>query len=134
MGDQGRDDLLVYGYHGTNQENAAKILADGFSSSRNLYDWLGDGVYFFQDAPQRAQEWAIDNYPATPAVIGAEILLSDCIDLLDTVWPSVMSEMYDSYLNHLKRSGNDRPNQIGGAHRPTGRASNQGSAPLLRYG
>jgi hypothetical protein len=34
--------------------NARKIVVSGFRISSNDWDWLGDGVYFFQDAPLRA--------------------------------------------------------------------------------
>lgn len=52
--------IRVYGYHGTNTEAAATIIQQGFNVSSNDYDWLGTGVYFFQDAPVRAWEWAFD--------------------------------------------------------------------------
>jgi hypothetical protein len=45
--------IEVYGYHGTSQAQAASILTNGFQASDNDYDWLGTGVYFFQDAPIR---------------------------------------------------------------------------------
>ena len=46
--------LQVYGFHGTSIDAAEVILREGFRPSRNAYDWLGDGIYFFQDAPLRA--------------------------------------------------------------------------------
>jgi hypothetical protein len=50
--------IQVLGYHGTSRENAIRILNNGFRVSSNDYDWLGEGVYFFQDAPMRALQWA----------------------------------------------------------------------------
>jgi hypothetical protein len=50
---------IVYGYHGTSRTKAANILKQGFLASDNDYDWLGTGIYFFQDAPIRATQWAI---------------------------------------------------------------------------
>ncbi|HEU4883856.1 MAG TPA: hypothetical protein VFT45_16470 [Longimicrobium sp.] len=50
--------MRAIGYHGTSAEAARRILSSGFEISRNEYDWLGDGAYFFQDAPLRAREWA----------------------------------------------------------------------------
>ncbi len=52
------DSLEIYGYHGTSQTKAASILINGFRASDNDYDWLGTGIYFFQDAPLRAKQWA----------------------------------------------------------------------------
>ena len=37
----------VIGYHGTSKSRAAKIVSEGFKISKNPYDWLGDGIYFF---------------------------------------------------------------------------------------
>lgn len=85
--------------------------------SQNPYDWLGDGVYFFQDAPQRAWEWAVEHHGNAAAVIGATIHLVDCVDLLDLSWHPVISDAYNSYLSNLKESERALPEQIGGAHR-----------------
>ena len=37
---------------------AIEIIESGFKPSNNDYDWLGEGVYFWQDAPIRAKQWA----------------------------------------------------------------------------
>lgn len=79
-------DLLVYGYHGTSQRFLHSISATGFRTSKNREDWLGDGVYFWQDAPEHAWRWARDKYQSEAVVIGALVRLSDCMDLLDTGW------------------------------------------------
>ena len=92
-------------------------MMEGFKLSRNRYDWLGDGVYFFQDAPQRARDWARDRHGNYGAVIGAHILLDDCIDLLDLGWNQVMANAYDSYVKNLRDSGKPVPVQTRGAHR-----------------
>jgi hypothetical protein len=77
------DRIEVYGYHGTSQTKAASILKNGFLASDNDYNWLGTGIYFFQDAPMRAKQWAIEQHPQEPAVICARIQLDNCIDLFD---------------------------------------------------
>jgi hypothetical protein len=80
--------MRAIGFHGTSVERAERILAHGFEASRNDYDWLGDGAYFFQDALGRAREWA-QRFGSQAAVIGAEIDLDDCLDLLTrggTAW------------------------------------------------
>ncbi len=108
--------LLVRGYHGTSSEVADIIAAEGFQLSRNTYDWLGDGVYFFQDAPLRAWEWAIDRHGSNAAVMGAEIQITDCLDLLDLHWNQVLSDAYDAYLKLLREAGLIVPTQSGGSH------------------
>ena len=49
---------FVTGYHGTRKDAAERILAEGFKKSENDWEWLGHGVYFWQDGPARAKEWA----------------------------------------------------------------------------
>ena len=51
---------FVYGYHGCCKSVADSILSglDVLLSSDNDYDWLGTGIYFWEEAPARAYEWA----------------------------------------------------------------------------
>ena len=107
---------IVICYHGTSIRSADAVMQDGFRLSQNSYDWLGDGVYFFQDALNRAWEWANRNHPEEPAVIGAELVLANCMDLLDTAWNSVLADAHDAYIGLLKASGRTPPVQSGGAH------------------
>jgi hypothetical protein len=107
----------VLGFHGTSKDHAASILANGFRISANQYDWLGDGVYFFQDAPQRAWEWARKFHGNEAAVVGVRLRLIDCMDLLDIQWFSVLSEAYDGFLTQMKGAGLSLPRQTSGAHR-----------------
>lgn len=108
---------IVRGYHGTQAELAEIIEREGFRVSKNPYDWLGDGVYFFQDSPHRASEWAYEHYGDDGSVIAAEIRLEHCMDLLDVGWTEVLSDAYDAYLKRIRQLGHSRPTQSSGAHR-----------------
>ncbi len=103
--------LEVYGYHGTSQKAAQKIIEQGFNFSINDYDWLGTGVYFFQDAPLRAYTWAKERYPDTPAVIRAKLVLENCLDLLDIGWFPLIRETYDSFVTAYKKTNIPLPRQ-----------------------
>ena len=92
------------------------IGREGFRLSQNDYDWLGDGVYFFQDGSLRAWQWARERHGDDAAVIGADIRLVNCMDLLDVGWNEVLSDAYDRYLASLKKTGQMIPTQYGGAH------------------
>jgi hypothetical protein len=96
---------IVYGYHGTSLENASAILEEGgFHPSANAGDWLGYGIYFWQDAPARALEWATHHNLDQPVVIGAEIHLETWIDLLDTQWSGYINTVYSRIAaSHLRR-------------------------------
>jgi nucleotide-binding universal stress UspA family protein len=109
--------MRAIGFHGTSVEAAQRILSSGFQVSRNEYDWLGDGVYFFQDAPARALEWARKRFGDQAAVIGAEIDLTDGIDLLDVRWHAAVGDAYARYRAVLVRQGTPLPRQTRGAHR-----------------
>lgn len=88
---------IVYGYHGCPKSVADKILGDGnvMLQSHNEYDWLGDGIYFWEDAPNRAYEWAKKLHPKDePAVIGAKIDLGHCLNLMDVKACDILSQVY----------------------------------------
>jgi hypothetical protein len=111
------DELRAIGYHGTSHAAAQIVLRDGFRVSRNAYDWLGDGVYFFQDAPNRAREWAAQRYGSDGVVIRSIIRLEDCLDLLDIQWNVFLEAAYTSVVEASQRTGVGLPRQTAGAHR-----------------
>lgn len=51
--------------------------------SERSYDWLGPGVYFWENDPIRAYQWACLPWRniKTPSVVGAVIDLGRCLDL-----------------------------------------------------
>jgi hypothetical protein len=109
----------VVGYHGCSQQAAEKILAEGrFEPSTNAYDWLGEGVYFWEYAPYRALNWAILKCGRTgeqPAVIGATIRLGRCLNLLDTLHSTDLGIAYTEVRSGLGMRRMPR-NTATGAH------------------
>ncbi len=102
MSDSILDPIELFGYHGTNIESARRILETGFIHSRNSYDWLGKGVYFWQDAPYRAWDWAreyCEQKADDPAVIRSlvKIRRDEFMDLLDY-------SQDPNWANHLSRT------------------------------
>jgi hypothetical protein len=81
---------FVFGFHGLDETIGRKIIAgeEDLNPSQNTYDWLGHGVYFWENNLARAQKWAHDQSkrPNTsvkdPFAIGAVIDLGCCFDLL----------------------------------------------------
>ena len=69
---------LVFGFHGCNKDTYEKVLYKhkDLKKSDNKYDWLGNGIYFWENSYQRAYEWAEKRYE-NPAVLGAIIDLAD---------------------------------------------------------
>ena len=82
---------LILGFHGTDESIVNDVLnGKGDLKKRdNVYDWLGHGIYFWDNSPSRAMDWAIDlskrkgSKIKKPAVIGAILDLGYCLDLLD---------------------------------------------------
>jgi hypothetical protein len=103
--------LELYGYHGTSMDAAIAIIQSGFKPSNNDYDWLGEGVYFWQDAPIRAGQWAKSIYPQHPAVIKSRIRLNNCIDLLDIGWIPTIKEIYNRFANNYQAANLPLPTQ-----------------------
>jgi hypothetical protein len=111
------DPRIAVGYHGTNKAAASAILKEGFKQSSRSEDWLGDGAYFFQDAPRRAWEWAAGRFGADASVVEAKIEIRDFIDLLDTKWSSWLVTVHDEYVRRQKEAAVPLPVQRGAAHR-----------------
>jgi hypothetical protein len=104
--------LIVTGYHGTTQQRAEQILSHGFRLSTNPWEWLGDGVYFWQDAPTRAvvwsEEWSKRSLAGTGdlAVLRCTLRLEDCLDLLDVKFSDVIRELSGDFLQLLQSKPN----------------------------
>ncbi len=54
---------LLLGFHGCDKKVADAIVnhQDTFKESRNIYDWLGWGMYFWENNIDRAMEFAIEH-------------------------------------------------------------------------
>lgn len=86
---------LVLGFHGCDAKVGEDLLVGRITQlndSKNEYDWLGIGVYFWENDPQRALEFAqtghaktpnAKGYIAVPFVLGAVIDLGLCLNLTD---------------------------------------------------
>lgn len=74
------------GYHGCDRALGEQIIAGevNFDRGSETYHWLGSGVYFWEDDPLRALEWAEKKKARgacnDPFVVGAEIELGLCLD------------------------------------------------------
>lgn len=91
---------LVFGFHGCDEEVARQVINgdDELRPSNNDYDWLGNGIYFWEQNYDRAYEWAINlkrlGKIQTPSVIGAVIDLGTCLNMLDGKYISLLTEEY----------------------------------------
>jgi len=93
----------VVGYHGCDASVRDAVISSGkaLKKSQNDYDWLGHGIYFWEQGPERALEWATGmknrGVIKTPAVVGAYLHLGQCFDLLDSAYTDVLMESYPAF-------------------------------------
>ena len=98
---------LVVGFHGCDKSVVDAVIAGKTEllASANDYDWLGSGIYFWENNEDRAWQWAKQlstrksSSVKEPAVIGAIIDLGYCLDLTDSFY---LQELKTSY-SVLKR-------------------------------
>jgi len=111
---------LVFGYHGCDASVADAAIRSGkpLSPSDNDYDWLGQGIYFWEHGPDRAMEWAEEKHRkgeiAMPAVVGALIHLGKCFDLLDTQHTRILPKAFEGFSIGLLVEGKQVPENSGG--------------------
>jgi hypothetical protein len=108
---------FVVGYHGCDAALARKVLLGdaNLSPSANSYDWLGQGMYFWEHGPARAMQFAVGEAKRKPAkvrepgVVGAYIYLGNCFDLLDVDYTAVLAAVYPSFIEDLRSRGEEPP-------------------------
>jgi hypothetical protein len=111
---------LILGFHGCDESLRDKVVADKkeLKPSNNSYDWLGSGMYFWENNLQRAQEFAefLKDHPHNPrqriekpAVLGAVIDLGYCLDLLDSENLKLLKVGYKMLKEAYKVTGFDMP-------------------------
>lgn len=114
---------LVIGFHGCDQSIVEKVLnGEELSMSNNDYDWLGHGIYFWENNESRALQYAKEmasrkkTKKITPAVIGAIIDLGYCMDLTDSFFLGELQEAYMTMKKSFELAEIEMPqNENGGS-------------------
>ena len=79
--------------------------------SENGWDWLGNGIYFWEQNPQRAWQYALENSNGrqfnkkkieTPFVLGAIVELGECLNLVDQEAIEILVKAYHGLEKTLK--------------------------------
>ncbi len=102
----------VIGYHGTRRRTALRLVTgeQAFEHSRQPYDWLGHGVYFWEYAPQQAWAWAKKRYGTEDiAVVASMIRLGSCFDLLDPINAARVRAYFDRMRTEAAFTGSPLP-------------------------
>lgn len=117
---------FVLGFHGCDESVGERVLAgkDHLVPSTNDYDWLGHGIYFWENSPERAKQWAeflSKHSPkprdriAKPFVIGAIIDLGNCLDLTEASSLGLVRSGFSEMRLAMESIGIDLPKNEPGA-------------------
>ena len=87
---------LTLGFHGCSRATYEKVIykREHLKRSANSYDWLGNGIYFWENSYERALEWAKNKYHGDACVIGAVLYLGHCLNLTDYKSSLFLHEAY----------------------------------------
>ena len=92
---------LIIGFHGCEASVRDALLnnPNEIKISRKPFDWLGHGMYFWENNYERALQWAQDKKSrgaiSDPAVIGAVLYLGVCCDFLDRKYIRLLTRSFD---------------------------------------
>lgn len=102
---------LTVAYHGCDRSvGEDAISGTHLLHSTNDYDWLGHGVYFWENDPVRAKEWAASQPDVTdPFVVGAVIDLGRCLDLIEVDHLELLCDAYAGMREVFEAAGQDLP-------------------------
>ena len=93
----------MLGFHGCGKEVADRVItgADDFRPSTKSYDWLGNGIYFWDRDPRRAYEFAMEKKSKVPSVVGAVIDPKNCLDLRCREGHEILRAAYKAYCEEM---------------------------------
>ena len=106
---------LIIGFHGCDESVVYKLLnnPNKIKISDKPYDWLGHGIYFWQNNYRRALKWAEEKQKQgkieKASVIGAVLTLDYCLDLVDSEFIKTLSSYYKLLKNDFDINEKDLP-------------------------
>lgn len=111
---------FILGFHGCEKSKRDELLLNPSSvpARKKPYDWLGEGMYFWEFDDEHASKWARDVVKARdPAVLGAVIDLGFCLDLTQLDHLSLLKEAYAALCDIHAELGIPLPRNIGGLYK-----------------
>ena len=117
---------LIFAFHGCDRSLCDSLVNNKrktLNYSENKYDWLGKGMYFWENDPQRALDWARmlqkHNQNSTqhikePAVLGAVICLGNCLDFTEQENLIRIKKHYNELKEKAEEKGIALPQNSGG--------------------
>ena len=117
---------LIFGFHGCDRSLCDSLVNNKrkkLDYSENNYDWLGKGMYFWENDPKRAFDWAImlqkrvqnaKQKIKNPAVLGAVICLGNCLDFTEQENLLKIKKHYEELKKEAEEKGIELPKNSGG--------------------
>jgi hypothetical protein len=114
----------VLGFHGTEKKTVDELTSGGtdhLKKSEGKLEWLGHGIYFWENDPQRGLEWAQDGHPKAkikdPDVVGAILDLGLCLDLTTRTGLDEVEQAYKTLESAYAKAELELPINNGGEDR-----------------
>ena len=114
MSDNSETGYSCIGYHGTEYDNALSILRNkNFIQSCTEDEWLGDGVYFFENDERQAicfitKARKVQNYK----VIKANIKTKNLLDLIDLETYENFEQFARQFKDRYLKKKDNRPRKL----------------------
>lgn len=116
--------LEVIGFHSCDREVGLAILngKGDLKPSNNKWDWLADGIYFWEQNPFRALNYSIKNAEGkqfnkkrikTPFVLGVIVELGNCLNLVAPEATELLTETYEDLEKVYRAAGEVMPKNEG---------------------
>lgn len=114
----------IEGFHSCDKEIGLKVLngETDLIPSDNPWDWLGNGIYFWEQNPKRGIEYAVESSVGsqfnkkpikTPFVLGAIIELGNCLNLVEPDSILILKEAYHGLQKLMAETGSPMPENKG---------------------
>ena len=114
----------VIGFHSCDKEVGLRVLTgqDELQPSNNPWDWLAQGIYFWEQNPLRALAYAQESAAKTqynkkpiktPFVLGAIIELGHCLNLVDVESLAILGAAYNGLKKLTEEAGQKMPENKG---------------------
>ncbi|HEV8083655.1 MAG TPA: hypothetical protein VGP55_10655 [Chitinophagaceae bacterium] len=110
----------VTGFHSCDKKVGLKVLngQEELIASQNSWDWLGEGIYFWEQDPVRALSYAIESSQRKqfnripikiPFVVGAIINLGNCLNLVESESLQILTVAYRGLKKVMEEAGQKMP-------------------------
>ena len=112
---------LVLGFHGTDVSIVNQVVGQKtrhLDQSEDVTEWLGHGIYFWENDPKRALDWAsigkTKGKVTVPDALGAVIDLGLCLDLTTLTGLAEVSKAFATLQMSCQLTGLQLPQNTGG--------------------